>query len=225
VTAATRLRRAVLCAASTLLLLGCGVDLDDEPRALNVPQTTTTTPPNPSTGRFATVLYYVADGQLLPVVKDLPDRSLTTVLTALLEPPAASNTAQGLGSSIPAGTELLGFERDGHLLSVNLSESFDNVVGLSRQQAIGQIVLTMTELSDITELQFRVEARDITVSSPVDGDSATVNACDFEPLVATVEDALSRLDRLPVIAVSELDERLQGLEATCPEPRGRGRTG
>jgi hypothetical protein len=217
----TALRRVALCAAAASLVLGCGVHLDDEPRALNAPQTTTTAPPNPSTGRFATVLYYVADGELMPVVKDLPDRALTTVLTALLEPPASSSTAQGLGTSIPAGTELLGFERAGRLLSVNLSESFDNVVGLSRQQAIGQIVLTMTELSDVTELQFRVEGGDITVSSPVDGDSATVNACDFEPIVATVEEAVARLERLPVIAIDELDERLRYLDGMCPEPRSR----
>ena len=209
------------CAAAALLLVGCGVDLDDEPRALNLPETTTTVPPNPSTGRFATVLYYVADGQLLPVVKDLSDRSLTTVLTALLEPPSEPSAAQGLGTSIPAGTELLGFQRDRQLLAINLSESFENVVGLSRQQAIGQIVLTVTELSDIEDLQFRVEGEDITVSSPVDGDSATVDACDFQPLLATVEDAVSRLERLPVIAISELDERHNELDESCPGARGR----
>lgn len=215
------LRRASLCAAVAVVLVGCGVDLDDEPRALNLPTTTTTTSPNPSAGRFPTVLYYLADGKLLPVVKDLPDRSLTTVLTALLEPPAGSNAAQGLSSSIPAGTELLGFQRDHNLLAINLSGSFDNVVGLSRQQAIGQIVLTMTELSDITDLQFRVEGEEITVSSPVEGDSASVNACDFKPLVSTVEEAVARLERLPVIAIDELDERLQDLDRTCPGSRGR----
>ena len=215
------LRRASLCAAVALVLVGCGVDLDDEPRALNLPTTTTTTPPNQSTGRFPTVLYYLADGKLLPVVKDLPDRSLTTVLNALLEPPAESNAAQGLSSSIPAGTELLGFQRDHNLLAVNLSGSFDNVVGLSRQQAIGQIVLTMTELSDITDLQFRVEGEEITVSSPVEGDSASVNGCDFKPLVSTVEEAVARLERLPVIAIDQLDERIQELDLACPGSRGR----
>ena len=215
------LRRAALCATVAVLLVGCGVALDHAPRALNLPTTTTTTQPNPTDGRFPTVLYYLADGKLLPVVEDLPDRSLTTVLTALLEPPGGSTAAQGLSSSIPAGTELLGFQRDQNLLAVNLSGSFDNVVGLSRQQAIGQIVLTMTELSDVTDLQFRVEGEEVTVSSPVEGDSQSVNACDFKPLVSTVEEAVARLERLPVIAIDELDERLQELDRSCPGSRGR----
>ena len=139
----------------------------------------------------------------------------------MLEPPGGSTAAQGLSSSIPAGTELLGFQRDQNLLAVNLSGSFDNVVGLSRQQAIGQIVLTMTELSDIEDLQFRVDGEEVTVSSPVDGDSATVDACDFRPLVSSVEEAVARLERLPVIAIDELDQRLQELADTCPGSRGR----
>lgn len=213
----TRLGIAALAVAG-LCTAACGVDVDEAPRALDLPSTTTTTPSGPSSGRFTTVLYYVADGELLPVVKDLPDRSLTTVLNALLEAPAGPTAEQGLGTSIPSGTELLGFQRDRGRLAINLSESFDNVVGLSRQQAIGQIVLTMTELSDIETLQFRVEGEEVSVSSPVYGDRNSVTACDYEPLVATVEEAVSRLERLPVIAISELDERLRELEE-CPDPR------
>ncbi len=134
---------------------------------------------------------------------------------AQLEQPTGRSAAQGLGSSIPAGTELRGYQRDRNRLAINLSEAFDNVVGLSRQQAIGQLVLTVTELTDIEVVQFRVEGVDVAVSSPLRGDTASVTACDYLPLMATVDDVVDRLDRLPVIAIDELSDRPVELEQQC----------
>ena len=79
--------------------------------------------------------------------------------------------------------------RDGRRLTINLSAAFDNVVGLSRQQAIGQIVLTATERNEYDSIEFQVEGEAILVSSPLRGDTPTVTACDFAPLLATADDA------------------------------------
>ncbi len=196
------------------LVAACGVSVDEAPRALNLPETTTTISPTPSTGPFETVLYYVAEGELLPVVRDLPDRTLETILTALLDPPAG--TPAGLGTSIPSGTTLRGLQRDRRTISVNLSESFANVVGQSRQQAIGQIVLTVTELSDIRRVVFLIEGEAISVSSPVRGDSEYVGACDFLPMLSSVGEAVDRYENIPTAALIELIDRTDELERDCP---------
>jgi hypothetical protein len=180
---------ATLAALGVLSCTGCGLGVDSEPRALQVPSTTTTTTPAPSTGQVTSILYYVNEGKLVPVATELPDRELTTVLEALLQPASTSLSPSGTLSSIPAGTELLGLERSDRRLSINLSPAFDNVVGLSRQQAIGQMVLTVTERNDLDAIEFRVDGEPIQVASPVQGDTRAVSDCDFVPLLATSGDA------------------------------------
>lgn len=211
------LRRRLLVAAAVLGLVagGCGITVDDSPRALRLDQTTTTASATPSTGRFGALLYYVAAGELLPTVQELPDRSISTIITELLRAPTGAPASHGLGTSIPAGTELLGFTRDRDRLVIDLSESFDNVVGQARQQAIGQLTLTTTELAGIDVVQFRVEGRPVRVSSPERGDADEVGACDFAPLLAGLDDAVDT--GLSIVAIEELNERHEQLAEECPD--------
>ncbi|MHB1137712.1 MAG: GerMN domain-containing protein [Microthrixaceae bacterium] len=182
-------RTTALCALAVIgLVAGCGIGVDGEPRALEIATTTTTTLAKPSSGRILSILYYVNEGKLLPVATELPDRDLTTVLNALLLPDATVLVPNGTLSSIPAGTELLGVERSGDRLTIDLSPAFNNVVGLSRQQAVGQMVLTVTERHQFRAIEFRVAGEPIQVPSPELGDSRTVTDCDFAPLLATVGD-------------------------------------
>ena len=180
---------AVAVTAALGILSGCGIGVDGEPRALQVSSTTSTTPAPPSVGRVESVLYFVNEGAFVPAAADLPDNNLTTVMSALLMPPPIALGGNGTLSSIPAGTELLGLVRDGSRLTINLSVAFDNVVGLSRQQAIGQMVLTAIERDRFDAIEFQVEGKAVLVSSPSQGDTPTVFACDFAPQLATGEDA------------------------------------
>lgn len=195
------------------MISSCGIGVDDGPRALQVSTTTSTTIPAPSTGRVVSILYYVKEGTLVPASTDLPDRDLSTVLGALLMPPPSTLALNGTLSSIPAGTELLGLVRDGNRLTINLSSAFDNVVGLSRQQAIGQMVLTATQIRDFDAIDFQVRGKAIQVSSPSQGDTPTVSACDFAPLLATSEDASNASLSEAMTAV--LSDRRERLSETC----------
>lgn len=205
------------CAALTVALIAvtaaCGVGLDEEPRALQAPATTTTISATPSTGRFEAVLYYVREATLLPEIQELPDRGLQSILTALLQPPAPATQISGLGTSIPSGTTLLSTQRSDGRLTIDLSAAFDNVVGLSRQQAIGQMVLTATETADLDSIVFEVEGSAITVSSPTRGDRTVVDACDFASLLATPEDAATA--GLPTDSIEVLAERRAELDRQC----------
>jgi hypothetical protein len=161
------------------------------------------------------VLYYVREGALMPVQQELPDRSAFTVLSTLMQPPDAAATSVGLSTSIPAGTELLGTRRSNGRVTVDLSSAFDNVVGLSRQQAIGQMVMSATQASGVDTMAFEVDGRTITVSSPLRGDRTDVDECDFASLLAAPQDAIAA--GLPEQAVNQLIDRRVELEERCEQ--------
>jgi hypothetical protein len=201
-------------AGLTLVASACGVGFDDEPRAIQEEASTTTVAASPSVGSLRTVLYFVREGALLPVEQELPDRSPTTLLTALAQPPEIDSTG-GLSTSIPAGTELLGTSRVGDRLVVDLSSEFGNVVGLSRQQAIGQMVLSVTEQGSIDTVEFTVDGEPLVVSSPSRGDTTEVDECDFAALLASPDD-LSAAE-LPDESLRDLEQRRTALAERCPD--------
>lgn len=211
----TRVPLPVAAVLAALVIAGCGVDVDQAPRPVRAGTSTTTTAPQPSTGRAKVVQYFVREGTLLPIYQELSDRGLQSTLESLLvQPtPSASPPVAGLGTSIPAGTELLSLRRDGASLAIDLSGAFDNVVGRSRQQAIAQLVMTATQGTDIANVSFSVDGDPITVSSPTRGDRREVGACDFSSLLATVDDASAA--GLAFEPLEVLAERRADLEIDC----------
>lgn len=197
---------------AALLTVGCGLGLDDQPRALKETANSTTTVVSPSVGRLSTVLYYVREGALVPVRQELKDRTPATLLTTLAQPPT-DDSVSGLGTSVPVGTELLDTTRTGDRLIVDLSSDFEDVVGLSRQQAIGQMVMTVTEQGTVDRLEFQVDGDTITVSSPLRGDTTVVDQCDFASLLATPESVASADLSAPTI--EDLTRRQGELESSC----------
>lgn len=201
---------AVAVAVAASVLGACGIGVDDEPRAIQE-EATTTTVAAPSVGSLGTVVYFVREGSLIPVEQELPDRSPSSLLSALAQPPR--DTSTGLGTSVPAGTEVLGAARDGDRLVVDLSAEFGNVVGLSRQQAIGQMVLSVTEQGGIDTVEFTVDGETLVVSSPQRGDTTEVGECDFAALLASADD-LRDVD-LPAQSIEDLERRRTALAETC----------
>ena len=169
----------------------------------------------PTTGGIApAVLYYLREGALLPISEELPDNAPTTVLETLLQPPPQDGAVTNLATSIPVGTELLELRREGTHATVDLSAAFDNVQGLARQQAVGQIVMTLTQLLSIETVGFRVDGEDIAVASATRGDVDEVDACDYARLLSDIDTAVDA--GLAVPSLLELGERRDALENACP---------
>lgn len=203
--------------AAVSILAGCGVGIDDEPRALEEEASATTAAEVPGVGSSSAALYFVRLGALVPVEQELPDRESATLVRALAVAPTDGAT-DGLNTSVPAGTSVLGTERNADLLSIDLSEDFDNVVGLSRQQAIGQMVLTVTERGSVERVAFKVEGTPLTVSSPERGDTTEVTACDFDNLLAAPDDlAGTNLDQ---DSLDLLAQRRESLGEQCADGAG-----
>lgn len=173
--------------AATLLVASCGISLDTTPRSMDLAVSTTTTTEPTEVGDQTAILYYGLDESIVPLPAQVPDDQISTLLRQLLKPPPKEFDDSLLRSSIPAGTRLRSATQRGTVLVVDLSEDFGNVVGPSRQKAIGQIVLSATQLDRIREVRFRIDGEDIQVPSPIRGDVDAVNACDFKGMLATVD--------------------------------------
>jgi hypothetical protein len=128
------------------------------------------TSPPPSTGG-GTVTYQVwfHYGEHLFVTKRTQQATVAVgkaSLTALLEGPSERESAAGVGTSIPAGTRLLGLDIAGGVATVDLSHEFESGGGtLSMSMRLAQVVYTITQFPTVHSVQFRLDGEPVTVFS------------------------------------------------------------
>lgn len=176
---------ALVLTCTVAIATACGIGTDDNPRdlAASTSTSTSTTEVTGTGGKTAqAVLYFVQGEKLVPVRRAVQARTDQAVLDSLLQSPTPDEGPQ-LSSSIPSGTKLVRLSQDGPLLSVDLSEEFNDVVGPRRQQAVGQIVLSETELEGVEELAFSIDGKPFKVTTSR-GDVDVVSACDYASMLA-----------------------------------------
>ena len=203
---------AAMTVAASPATSGCGIRTDDRPRALPVAPTSTapatTTVPS---GPLESVVWYVEDQNLVPAGRPVADRSLSTVLSALIDPSA--NLEGDLSNSIPIGTELLGVEQSASGIRIDLSGAFDELAGTSRQLALGQLVLTATQDRDVEEVRFLVDGEPVRASTPERGDVDAATVCDFVSLLPTGDELAG--ESLAPATLDQLVRRRAEVEAEC----------
>jgi hypothetical protein len=126
----SRFRVGLILLATTAI--GCGIPIDQEPRALSTNAVEPTTQPVSESGDSSAFLFFVKNDRIVTATRDVASRSPTDVLTALLAKMDPIASAAGIVNQIPAGTRLLGAQQLGSALNVNLSSEFDNLVGTGR---------------------------------------------------------------------------------------------
>jgi spore germination protein GerM len=88
-------------------------------------------------------------------------RDVTTapasVLASLFAGPNASERDAQLDTAIPAEIELLSARQVGQLLTVDLSDVFDELTPDALRLAVAQIVSTATEIGEVQSVQLRVD--------------------------------------------------------------------
>lgn len=168
---------ATVTVALALLVAGCGVPLDDEPRAIDRTTTSQTTVVPPASGDGKTMsIYFFGDERLVDqqVAAD-NDPTIDDAIKSVLgkpEPP--------LTTLIPTGTELLGFELDGQTAIIDLSEDIQGFTGPEQKGAYAQLVFTALASGQATSVQFRVNGE--AVKAPTDnGNREFVVANDYDP--------------------------------------------
>jgi germination protein M len=87
----------------------------------------------------------------------------SAALRALLAGPDAGERAQGLGSAIPAGTQLRGISLADGVATVDLSSDFASGGGsLSASLRLAQVVYTLTQFATIESVRLRLDGEPVT---------------------------------------------------------------
>jgi spore germination protein GerM len=85
---------------------------------------------------------------LQPVPRDIAETA-ESVLRGLFAGPTAREVNAGFSTAIPEGTTLLGVVVDGDLATINMTEGLSSLRGARLLTAVGQIVLTATDVVGI----------------------------------------------------------------------------
>ena len=153
------------------------------------PVSTTTFVPVPTTIDSAlTTLYFIAGkDQLFAIETPLARKPSASQVMAALEAGPTGTGAQGLHSAIPHGPVPVVTEDLGHgLVTIDLSPSFRADTGGDQRLAIGQIVLTMTQLSGISQVTFTENGAKVKVQladGQLSDEGAILYAADYTQLM------------------------------------------
>jgi hypothetical protein len=160
-----------LVAVLLVAVAACGVQQDDEPRALdaeNVPFSllapTTTGPPETVVGDgegTSRVVIYLsgADGLLWPTPRQVRgDATVAKAIEVLLVGATEEEADAQLSSFITSDTRLLGVEGpvDG-VITVDLSRELLTITGRRQIQALAQVVFTATSLPSVDRVLFKFD--------------------------------------------------------------------
>jgi hypothetical protein len=146
--------------------------------------TTTTTPTSVPTTAPATVppapteagaAYFLAPGGenpgrpgpfILPVHRELPAGDPGAAVTALLAGPSAGEMEAGIGTAVPAGTELLAIDIADGIATVDVTGTFDDGGGsFSMFARLAQLVYTVTRYEGVDGVLLRLDGVDVEVFS------------------------------------------------------------
>lgn len=192
----SRRARVVLgAAAAGALLAGCGIPTDSNPRRLEdvpfglvAPPTTEPDDTIPDGSVYVAMLYFISGTRLVGVELEVPqaptvDEQGRVVLRALANGPR-DNMPQ-LRTALPPDAEMNVTVR-GSVATVELDEATLDVVAGEQLMAIGQIVLSLTRLSPIVDVQFTAGGQPVFVPLP-DARTADgpVKASDYLPLLTS----------------------------------------
>ena len=182
-----RLRRPSRLTALLLLLVvalgavACGIPEDDAPRSVaadEIPEALVAAPTTTSApqGGVGTNLFFIEAEQgrsvLSPQQVPLDNQQIRTVLEALVGT-VPEDLPDGVNSSIPAETQVLGTSLDDGVLTIDLSAEFATVSGDILIQAVGQLVFTATDRPGVDGVLFTVEGEATTVP---DADSSELTS-------------------------------------------------
>lgn len=176
----TRARKlsAVLLPAVMLAAVGGCADPDGNGAPATTTATATTTRAVTSTSGRATSsiptpetvvkVYLMRADKLAVAHRRIPagPAVLNGALVELLRGPSPTDIAAGLGSNVPAGTELRGVSIADGTATIDLSTEFESGGGsLSMFSRLAQLTFTATQFPSVQRVELRLDGRDVTVFS------------------------------------------------------------
>lgn len=154
-----RLHRAITFASLILVVaftVGAGCTIEEDGSS---PGTRTPTPKAPARHQ---VVIYLLRGEQLGVARRTVTGSRVALgaMRALLAAPSPADRAVGLGTTIPAGTRVLGVSIRNGTATVNLTRRFESGGGsLSMIGRVTQVVWTLTQFPSVRRVAFQLNGR------------------------------------------------------------------
>ncbi|BCB92026.1 GerMN domain-containing protein [Phytohabitans suffuscus] len=157
-------RAAALSVLLAVAAAGCGVPAEDVPREVDPPNgvshawATETTPapdPDPGAGNIPERLYFLRDGELVAVTRNVDAQPSTDELVEdLLAGPTDAEQRDGLTSALLGNDIVVGVRlRDGRA-TVELTAAMDETGRTDQIFAFAQIVCTLTAKPGVTAVSF-----------------------------------------------------------------------
>ncbi|MGW1342761.1 GerMN domain-containing protein [Kribbella sp. NPDC002412] len=155
------MRRLAGVVAALLMLVGCGVPLQEEPAPIE-PQAIPSrlqTPAVPTSlataARAAVQVIYVRNDRLISVAREVSGAGLLDgVIQELTNGPTAPEQADGITTALPPGLSLAVVAVQGTRVVLELSGETDGRSATENVLAVGQIVLSVTALQSVDEVTF-----------------------------------------------------------------------
>jgi Sporulation and spore germination len=160
----TRTLPTILAVLTTLLMAGCGVQLEKSPDLVptaEAPSTTATTGNDPAGSQL--IVYFVRGAELTPVQRRADSATATTAMALLVEGPTRPEAAGGLRTALPP--EVVGVELDlaDGFATVAVSRGFAGITGGNQLLAVAQVVWTLTESPQVSAVRFAVDKTPVEV--------------------------------------------------------------
>jgi hypothetical protein len=151
-------RRTVQLVLGLAVAAGCGIQTDDQPRAIPGAEAVVGADVGGGAASGGTLrIYLVAPGEQR-LLRSVP-RSATSaqnLIEILLDGPNEQELQEGWISQIPADTELLGLRTRSSTLFLDLTSGLTDLPAIVQPQALAQIVYTAAELEGVTGVQITI---------------------------------------------------------------------
>jgi spore germination protein GerM len=154
--------------ASAALLTACGVSSQESPveiRPGEIPTqlrgdagAATHTPVTPEPGRSAVLVQFVRNDRLVGLTRQAPvsppEARLESVVGALVNGPTEGEQARGFASALPPGLTVRVVSTEGERVVLELGGESDGQSATENVLAVGQIVLSVTSVENISQVSF-----------------------------------------------------------------------
>lgn len=156
-------RRAVLLVVTLLSVAGCSIQPEASPNDLPAERANVFGEPATGDEAAGTNRIYLlappdveAPQRLRSVQRDVPPTP-SAVLDSLFAGPNADERDAQLDTAIPTDVELLSARSVGQILTVDLTDVFDDLTPDGLRLAVAQIVSTATDIDGVRSVQLRID--------------------------------------------------------------------
>jgi hypothetical protein len=176
-----------------------------------MPAPATSATPSPAPPHAITLqAWFIRAGRLFETQRTVPaTRGIgKAAVNAVLAGTNTAESAAGLVSAIPAGTNLLGLKIAGAVATIDLSSSFASQASSSAVSLrLGQLVYTLTQFGTVRSVHWRISGQDVTTIGgvPVSGRQTRPAYSGDLPAITVASPAIGAMVTSPVTVSGTAD--------------------